>query len=405
MTDVPFLVLMLLGIGSYFRYFETGNWKYRCLGILMGIAAFLIRQPGLLLIVAGELLLLLDKRNKKTLGQFISVFLMLCALHLTVEKGLKPWLDISENYLSVGALYITDFIKEPHIFLFQFMKRTLMSIFYIGLLLLPFWNFILKNSRINGWLKPSFLFFVILTNAIIAAILAHFDYIFPYGGNVFYNLGLGPILLADTWPEVINSPKLLPNWSMMSFGLVCQIYGCYILIWIGEKIFSAVKNSRKIPLNIAQKRWIFLFFLSAAYLGLVMVISYFDRYILLPVACLIILIIIEKSEIKKVDLTFKVTLLLFTVFSLFATKNYLNWSRAAHLTTQNLIKKEVPIIQIDADLAVNGFYNYPWLRNTRAMYILTNKPLPNLIVKDSLPYFNWLKMETNYIYTLQQIKD
>lgn len=405
MTDVPFLVLILFGIGSYCQYFKTGKWQYRLCGILMGIAAFLIRQPGLLLIFSAELLLVLDKRNSKAIGQFSGIFLMLCVLHLSVEKGLKPWLGISENYLSVGAIYLTDFLEKPHIFLFQFVKRTLMSIFYLGLFLLPFWYFILKNSKIKDWLNWRFLLPIIVINIVITGILVHFDYLFPYGGNILYNLGLGPILLADAWPEVINSPKLLPDWSLMLFGLVCQIYGCYLLIWIGEKLFFLIKNNKTSRLNLAQKRWFFLFFLSAFYLGLVMVISYFDRYVLLPIACVIILIIAEKSAMKKVNISFKITLVLFTIFSLFATKNYLNWSRTAHLATQKLIKNEIPITQIDADMAVNGFFNFPWLRNTRATHILTTKPLPNLMVNDSLPYFNWLKMDTDYIYTSQKIED
>lgn len=405
MTDVPFLVVMLLGVGSYFKYFATKQRIYRLLGILAGIAAFLIRQPGLLLIFSAELLLLLDKKSRTSILHFSGILLTLCLLHFSVEKGLKPWLDISENYLSVGSLYISDFLEKPQVFLFQFAKRTLMSIFYLGLFLLPFWNFIFKNCQKNGWLSWKHLTPIIVVNALIAGVLAHFEYIFPYGGNIFYNLGLGPILLADTWPEVVNSPKLLPDWSMILLGFICQIYGCYLLIWVSEKLFAVFKSSRKSPLKIEQKRWLFLVFLSAFYLGLVMVISYFDRYVLLPIACLIILIIADKSTIKKVDLIFKILVGVFAIFSLLATKNYLNWSRTAHLATHQLLEEKIPMKQIDADMAVNGFDNFPWLRNTRATFVLTTNPLPDLVVKDSLPYFNWLKMDTDYIYTSEKITD
>jgi len=410
MTDVPFLALCLSSLFFYKRYIEQAKVQDRILGGCLAIAALFIRQPGVLILIVAELSILVffffrQKKERRSLQSmlqskavfsfFISLFIAI-SIYFFIELFLKPWLGVGEYYISVGGEYIES-LKNPKLFIFQFAKRSLMTVFYMGHFCLPlaavFFEKIKQNNLRQKWLFGM----VILFNILITYVLYKSEYIFPYGGNIFYNLGLGPVLLKDIYVLDLPIGFEVPNLMMICFGLVCQILGCYIFIWLGKKVYQALRS----PLQ--NQFFLMLVLINLVYLGAMMIFSYFDRYLLLLFASILMIVFFETSQ-KSINQykSFIVLTFLFGLFSIFGTKDYLTWNRVSHSAYEALISEGIDQQKIDAGLSKNGFEGAINEIETKHEYILSFNKLENYEVVKSIDFYRWLFFQKDQILVLKK---
>lgn len=413
MTDVPFLLLCLLSISYYKRYLNEERLLFRILGIGFAIAALFVRQPGVLILISAELSIIgfyfIDKkiegvpllkvlRNKNIAASVFTIFLS-GLVYFFIENYLKFWLDGHEHYISVGGEYLKTLTESPFLFIFQFSKRSLMTVFYSGFFCFPLIFVIIEKIKIYQ-LNQKWIFTVLFTfNILLSFLLLRSGYIFPFGGNIFYNLGLGPVLLKDIY--VLNFPIgfEIPNYIFISLGLVCQILGCYIFLFLGKKLFHALQEPLK------NKFFLLLVMANVFYLGAMMIFSYFDRYLLLLFVSILIVFFDEKPNKKIYKYpSFVILTIAFSSFSVLATKDYLTWNRVSQSAYEKLISKGIDEVNIDGGVPKNGFEGtLSEIENTHE-YILTFNELENYEVEESITFYRWLSLHEDHLLILKKVK-
>lgn len=406
MTDVPFISLCLATFYCYLLHQKRQNSNYRYIGHLLVLAAFMLRQPGLLLLLCYEgILFIFANKNKKTVLHFLGAILLAFGFYWWVEKGLKVSLGIEKHYLSVGSAYFDLLLYQPLFFCFQVTKRLFLSGLYMGLLTLPLIGFVLKKAKQNHWLSLPKLFVVLLVNIVIMWGFGQLDYHYPYSGNMMYNLGLGAILLPDAFSNnlthwLTDKPEI-PALIWLPFGLLCQVNAFYLFAYLGREFYDYGKDKViKNNWSVEAKWFLLILTFSFLYLVAMSILSFFDRYLLLPFAVLLIFLMtkIDLSTFKKGAFYF--IFALFTFYAIAGTKDYLNILKTAHHAYTDLLEQGVSSSDIDGDMAVNGFHYSP-LRNTKAAYKITMGELGEHETVATYPYFRWLSLQRDSIFILK----
>ena len=408
MTDVPFLTLCLASVYFYKKYLDEGKIQSRILGGLFSIIALFLRQPGILVLLAAEFSFLIfaffeNRKKGKSKFEWKPVFLFLGSVLISVvvysfiEKFLKPYLEVTENYISVGGEYLNTLLEKPHVFIFQLTKRSLVSVFYLGLFFLPMGKYFLDKIRGEQFYNKQVFGGVVIFNLLLIYGLHHFGYVFPFGGNVIYNMGLGPVLFSDIYDLDLALNIGLPNWIVMSFGLICQVLGTYILFYFIKRTILAIQN----PLE--HKFFILLLSINIIYLSTMMVFSYFARYLLLLFSSVLILFFEEKTEKKIYQYkSFIILSILMVWFSVAGTKDYLAWNRLAKTKFEQLKNQGIEPRHIDAGLPINGFEET--IKNIKEThkYMISLNILEGYEVVEANAFHWWLTGLDDEIYILRK---
>lgn len=411
MTDVPFLLLCLSSMFFYKKYLEEEKMVHRMLGIGLAIAALLIRQPGILILVSAELSIIFFSffkkkkeripmkeifKSKMIFGAIVSI-LSAMVVYFFIENYLKFWLDGRGHYISVGGEYLKTLKENPSLFIFQFSKRGLMTIFYTGLFCFPLIAIFIEKIKAVQLHQKWLFAVVVLFNLLVTFLLFKNNYIFPFGGNIFYNLGLGPVLLKDIYVLNFATGFEISNYIFISLGLVCQILGCYIFLFLGKKLFQVFREPLK------HKFFLLLVLTNVVYLGAMMIFSYFDRYLLLLFASVLIIVFYENSNKRIYQYRSVVVLtVLFGFFSVVATKDYLTWSRVSDAAYEKLRERGIDEKKIDGGLSKNGFEGTLSEIEKTHEYVLTFNHLENYEEVESITFYRWLFLQDDQLLILKK---
>ena len=404
MTDVPFLGVLLMGLLSYIYFLKQQKGKWLLMAALCSIAAFLIRQPGILLLpIMGMWGIWEDRRSIKSWSLFGFLLLLGVSFYFFYEKTGKSLLGIADNFVPVSGLYFQEILQQPVNFLLELVKKAIKSWIYIGFFGLPLLPLLWSKIRQLVVGGKGIALGLLGFNLLLLFYLHHIDKIFPFGGNILYNFGLGPELLVDTYTlQLPNTPQLPPT-VFYIFNLVSQL-SASLLCWL---ICSSWKQQSKLQ----QRFFGFLILLNLLYVPAMSITSFFDRYLLLTIASAV-LIIIPHIEVKRTFHTYALIALM-GLFSLIATRDYLNWNRAKASAFHWLLAQDIPITQIDAGYEYNGFYNYHHPRTEKEgqsywwvnddQYIISFGPVSGYSPLQQFSYRRWLWGGTeDYIWVLER---
>jgi hypothetical protein len=393
MTDVPFLGLCILSIYAYWQFLHTGRMGYRWLGAILALLALWIRQPGLLIILAFEgLWWWHQRRYPARWGYSIGFILLALGNYLLIDLWVKPALGLEANYIKVESEYVLKVFKQPGEFFFDLSTRFLMAVFYMGLFFLPL-AYPIVQRFFERMQRPMLLFagIVALNLGIAIAAWMWLGRVFPYGGNIFYNWGLGPMLLYDTRELGLPTPEQMPKGVLFFIGLLAQLNGSLLLTIVAQHLIVRMRDS----IN-----W-FLVILLVLYFGAMAVFSFFDRHLLLIFFLLILLTYRMKLwQFERGSWVYSLTFSLMAIFSILATKDYLSWNQTVAQARQELLADGVPSDDIDAGLAINGLYE---IKPENVNYHLSFRPVEAMEVVVEYRYFSWLWMEEKKIYVLYDV--
>lgn len=425
MSDVPFALLAIAAVLSYWVFSQNKQQIWLIVALILSTLAFYIRQPGMVLpVVFGIHYWWVNGRKNKHISLAILLTFFAISLLFSWEYGVKPVLGLEDNFKSDMSSYLQLMQNNPIAFFKSLVLRLLKSCTYLGLFSLPLAPFIWPKKMPWKWLVTISLSSVLM---VVAAHLA--DKPFPFGGNVFYNFGLGPELLMDVYTLGLNSTHFLAQW-MMDLLHFLSISWAFILMYLCWNKWPLMNKNQRSYLQL----WLLL---SAMYFPLMSITSYYDRYVLLPLILFwpLLLSLMEKRKTKKniqntkdgysfqknvsikgprrkTSMCFKyLPLVLFIVFSIAATHDYLAWNRATFKSFNWLQKQDVSIQQVDAGYGLNGWYNYgaPRILNdstsfwwvTNDQYLITFGKLSNRETIHKTAYKRWLWLKNDYIYILK----
>ncbi len=406
MSDVPFLAICILSIFSFSRYLEKEQGKWLFFAVCWAIGSFYIRQPGILLLPAFAIFLLFKSRFSKFYIQLAALLLGLsAATYFSLEHWVKPVLEIDDNYVPVGRKYYEALFQHPLLTTLEWIKKLIKTYIYLGLFGIPFLPFLWKKIHSLKLLTPKFWVLSLTLNALLLVYLVKIGKTFPFGGNVLYNFGLGPELLADVYTlEISNTPKL-PEWAMLAINFAGQLSSTLLIVLIIRGFSTFSKFHR-------QFIW-FLILLNAMYLPLMSITSFFDRYLLLPLMALFFALspFLQAGDLRRVSFRW-IPFLVIAMFSVVGTRDYLSWNRAKHDAFEYLISKEISIGQMDAGYEYNGFYNYHSERKTAEgrsfwwvtddEWMITFGPVPGYEQVEKFPFYRWLFLKKDEILVLKR---
>ncbi len=352
MTDVPFLFTCLATMLAMHLYFKKNEKKYLIFFILGSIGSFLIRQPGILFLPVLGLMMLLKKVNKSSILFFVSMLLISAATYMSFDVFLKPLMKIEKAYVPVTQLFYDYFLENPLSFILEIFKKLVKTIIYIGFFSLPILPFIFSKIKSVGGLNKKFILPILFFNIVLLFFLHSIGKIFPFGGNIMYNFGLGPELLKDNYTlEMTNTPRL-PIWVMYFFNFIGQVVGCWVILMM-IKTYHLLSDLQK-------RFFLFLFLLNTIYLPLMSITSFYDRYLLLTFASvfLYLMLFVDFTIIKLQNAFFVLPIVFMSYFATAGTRDYLSWHRAKLEAFRFLEKEKIDLKKIDAGFELNGWYNF-----------------------------------------------
>ncbi len=406
MTDVPFLFLVLLSLKYFFNYLEKGSLITFGIAIAAAIGAYLIRQPGLLLLPGYAVFLFFQKQHRGNRWLMMGLlFILSVSAYVGLEQGIKPALGISEHYIPVSHLYFSTLFEQPATVLFTWVARFLKTFIYLGVFALPLLPFLVAQmckSRLFNW---SYLGALLFGNLLLLGLLHTAGKTFPFGGNIWFNWGLGPELLKDVYTLGLpNSPQVSP---ILRYAI--QYMGQMSISLISLLIIKRWPDLSQVKKHL----YLGLILFNLLYLAVISIFSYFDRYILLCITSTFFLLApwVTIPASPRIGL-YILPLLCLGYFSIFGTKDYLNWNRARLEAFQWLQEEGINITQIDAGYEYNGWYNYHenvvqekgqsfwWV--TTDDYLITFGPVKKYSTIQAFLYYRYLWWKKDKLLVLQK---
>jgi hypothetical protein len=447
MTDIPFLTLSTLSGLCFLKALRKFSTAQVLWGSLFGVAAFFVRQFGLLVPLAFALTLgILHYRQGP---------------HIRPRTGLAlaiPWVFAAILYLVFLPVLssntpILESIKGRFLIVVMDSIRYLpVALSYLGLFLLPLgivklWQIGQDRKR---WSRQewtifssfcSFSLFIfglpqilyILKKALLqdeSVWLQQYPYrmpLLPLG--MLLDFGLGHVQLIDLIPK--PAIQLDHGWwfitvpSVAVAGLLFMMAGTQLQFW---RKWPRLKK-QEVSSHISSPQLLFLWIWGG--LGLLSVYNPWrliitDRYFLVA---FVPFTLILASEFRR--FTYRWTLklialgvtLIFSV-SLMLLQDYMAWNQAAWTAQQRLMTTyQVLPAEIAGTDPLNGWYNSeaymeryhtrswwdlnigqkgPWVLDDQYL-IAREEPRPNYKVLEHIPYFSWLGWKKQTIVIFQRL--
>lgn len=408
MSDVPFLALCLGSIYSFYRYMADEKSSWLAAAVFFAIGSYYIRQPGILLFPAFAIYMLFQKQfSGKSILTALALIIVAAFIYISLEIWIKPALLIDDNYVPVGERYYDALFHQPLITALEWGKKFLKTYFYLGFFSIPFLPFLWKQFKDFRILHPGMVLLIFVLNSILLFFLSSTGKVFPFGGNIFNNFGLGPELLADVYTLELKNTPSLPHWTMLLLNFISGVSASFLFLLIIRGYSTLSGGNRNLL-------W-FLFLLNMMYLPVMSITSFFDRYLLLPVASFFAVLAAFLNEKSFHRLHPKwVPFVVIGLFSMVATKDYLSWNRAKNEAFEFLLSKGVPIQKMDAGYEYNGFYNYHsqraevpgrsfwWVNDDQ--WMIAFGEVPGYTSIKAFPYRRWLFLREDAILVLEKLK-
>lgn len=404
MTDVPFLSVAILSLLFFNRALENGHWKNIFLGTLFAIITILIRQLGII-VPFFFLVAFIHKKgfNIRAILTALSPFLLTFLVHQLATWWRVNYYGVPPNFGKIEQLL--EGIWNGYFFS-NLSWRPGILLVYCGYFILPISLLVVPTL----WKKATNLHRGVVLSVISLFIIAYSSAwnLIPVG-NIFYDFGLGPKVLKDSFDGANISP-LLPNWGLTAFKSIGFV-AASLLLAVFTLIFFQNRQTKGYLGN-----W-------AAILGYAAFLHispfFFDRYYLFLFPFLIALAI-PKNIAAISPKWWKISLASIAIYALFSvglTHDYLSWNRARWQALYTLVEVEkISPKQIDGGFEFNGWYQTKkergsgekgepsWWFVDQDDYVISFGPIAGYVPYKSYPYSNWLPYRTDSIYVIQKPK-
>jgi hypothetical protein len=412
MSDVTFTSFALFSILFISLGVERGSSGSILAGLLFALASILTRQIGIVIPIAFALTIVLHPRGA-LLGR---VKWVLLGLGTTIV----PWLAYEFFLAHVGSTPLTEhqvvhrileipFSKGfPDYPLFLLQELIHGALGYTCLLVSPV--LVLRYPEL--WRSAAFKWFVIIATVLFGVLEALIltgiaDPPVVFHRNVIYNLGIGPLLLKDTYilgiPRGPTIPKplfhLLVYWATVAMAATCMLGARTV-----GKLCSGTSRATGESVGFLPA---FAFLAATAYLGIILLTGFHDRY-LIPLCALFIVWIVSDTPKSEAPLRSPavitaavVPLLLFAVFSTAGTRDFMEIKRAQALAHTFLLREmKADPCRVDGGFEFNGYHcvqndfepgeglSWWWVRGED--YVVTLGPLDGYRVVRKFPFTRYL---------------
>ena len=420
MTDVPFISLVMIALYFLVRGLRHHSSVDLVLGFFISFAAILVRQFGLVVLLAFAFAYLIKNGAglvnlaKASAPLALGTILHFTYQHWLIETGRMPMLSEHSSIQQLLPASLTVWAVLTG-------KRLITIPMYIGFFALPFLCGFIPRKSIGFMSERSKSIRVILIAFALLSLggIWWTGKIMPLMVNVLIKSGIGPLTLHDTFVLGINEPAIplaiAAFWVVLT--LLAMAAACSVIYYVALASHRAIVeflNPESRPIT-----WSYTFFtvMGAAYLAVLMVlfikVTLYDRYLLLffPLFILLVSAVTLESQPPlhrtRVGLSF-VLLVLYAGFSVAATHDYLSWNRSRWIALHSLIDDgKVHPNQI------NGGYEFGWVlydsKHVKKLgkvdndeYMVTFGPVPGYTELRRYPFQRWLFFSESDIFILRR---
>ena len=421
MTDVPFYALATLAVVLFVWGIESDNGRLLVLGMLLSCLATLTRQIGIVIPFACAIAYLarygLSARTiRRAVAWCAPVLLLLLAYQVLRDSTFGAAVN-GPSRVSQTLLLFEDPLSGAGALIG---RRSSAILVYVGLFLLPLlfvvgagqWLHASRRARVGLLLTTGFL------AAALVAGLVYTGHSMPILQNVLYDIGLGPASLRDALVLKTRSLPHAPPGAWTAITVVAGVAGAILLVFaiaVIVRVFERLRREHSLTgewftvLALA----INLFYFMPLATGQV----YFDRYVLLHLPLVMILIvgvIGPRITVPRWAAVAAAALIIpIAAFSIAATHDYLSWNRARWNALDDLVKVQgISPHAIDGGFEFNGWYLYDpnykekpgksWWWVDGDEYIVAFGPIPAYSQIRSYPYDRWLPPGQGHVAVLKK---
>jgi 4-amino-4-deoxy-L-arabinose transferase-like glycosyltransferase len=428
MTDVPFCALSTLSMLFFLRALRTDSGRDVLVGFAAAAGAILIRQPAVIIPLAFALAYVL--RHRLGLRSFVYAILpagLEILMLVSYPVVLRHTIGLPAFYISATSLYsgIGDAARQDWVHVVRIIgDRLLVETMYLGAFLLPLsiattsWSLRAASRRMN-WKR-------VLGPLVIAAglggVVVAQGQLMPLSGNVFFDFGLGPPTLRDTY--LLNLPHFPTAPRSFWFAVtVASVIGSVVLISRLSTAVSRVSAAGKSGGRASRAQMVFVLVVCAAYLvGTAVstsspVFSFFDRYVVFVMPPLMLVLVygapILRAPRRAATFAGVAVALGYGVFAVGATHDYLAWNRARWHAVDDLLGRGISYRKIDGGFEVNAWYRYDpshpiestnsfFLR--KSDYVVSFGPLKGYAEMRHYPYSRWMTLGRGKIVVSRRLR-
>ena len=421
MTDVPFLSSTLISILFYARGIKRDNDRLLFAGSCFAAAASLIRQQAVVLPVAVLVYYaMLSARDSLTTRR-------IWIISLTPTIGFVVffyWLNSIHGVPQAMSGYVSRLMGWG---MLRTMRNSVgisfFAVEYLGLFLSPLMLASVPKTLANLRHKPAPIIYTLWTTIIAAGVaLVYFLFegqIMPYCNSIINDFGLGPFSLKDAVILNVPHPTTLPRLVWWLVTLLSTLSGITLLSEMTLDILSCrgLKGcvSGSSPTSHATNHHcleVFVYLTGVGlWLSIVLTGKRFDRYFLM------LLVPAMVSPLKRIGGARTITpalltgLVLFGLFGVLGTHDYISWNRARWKGINYLLQEErVSPAEIDGGYEFNYWYNFEsarqqgieWWWALDDKYCISFSLLKGYSVVKKIPYSTYLPPQHRYIYILRR---
>ncbi len=428
MTDVPFFSFATLSLFFLLRWLRYNLLIEVIIGILMACIALLIRQLGLAIFMAFGCAYIIKKGVN--VQNFIKGFLP-TLLGLSIQILYQKWLQFTDRLPAMYGTQIKGLVEAfykgfAHV-IFYFTGSTLVALVYLGLFIFPLIIilFSLKFKKLDSRQQSLALFALSTFFVVVMGIIVSNGKRMPLTGNIITDFGLGPLTLRDSFIlKALSTPTVLQMlWLVITaIGVVGAALLLEYLFFALMQTFAIYKKDEVVD---KSKNWlttliisfILIYFLPLGPQG------FFDRYLLLLLPLLMMLVSVSTTNISNWKVDSKVIsialimMLLYGGFTIGATHDYLSWNRVRWQALHSLMQEsQISPNQIDGGFEFNGWYLYDdfkykqkpdkswwWVDNDD--YIISFGPITGYEEVKRYPFSRWLPFGQENIFVLHKNTD
>jgi hypothetical protein len=403
MTDVPFVVAATWAGYAYALGLGERSARRVFLGSLAASAAFLIRQHGIFVALAGAATALLDR--ERPLGPRLRLAATALVLPALTFVLFHLWLfDVQ----GVPSGYTNKLSEAHRVTAVGLVNCAFRGLEYLGLFVAP----LALALPLRGPLRRGALAATALLAALAGALYLREGTLMFSLTNVLYDLGLGPLSLRDTL--FLGEPPTVHVGRWLQIPLTAVAVGAggvMAAAWA-----AAVLRPRSPGHAFVALAALFLFASSLLHTR-----YYFDRY-LLAVVPFLVATLAASDRLRRLPLAVALACVL-GWYAVAGTHDYLAWNRARWDALDRLTITGTPATAIDGGMEFNAWLLAPtlnrwpsdedvrpgqpddrhswwWVVDDR--YVVAFRPLRGYHVREELPFTRWLVPAFDRLFLLER---
>lgn len=355
MMDVHFYALFIMSFFFFIRFYKEEKTIWWVLAFLFSLLGMFLRQFAIVLPLTFFLTELLRRRTimKAPVLLNFSASIIIFLSYFLFNQWLEAGEMLPSNFRSPGDLLDVGSSELG----WRIFVRTGMMIAEAGLWLFPlviflfFRSFSSLRKRIK-WIAPVLVVFMIPLIRVLSELPA---------GNIFYDLGLGPVTTRDFYILGVSKGLFSVPWAVVLIRILALAGGSMLITLITDRVIEIISTYQKRgQTDDAPGYYLSAIIAIMLYAAIVMInFTYFDRY-LLPLLPVIILLIMPRNTAEmRLKVSYRLLFYIFFIgyasFGILGTRHYLQWNRMRWEMVTSIENEGVPTEKIDGGHEYNGW--------------------------------------------------